>query len=499
MSSENPLEIPEITSIVASSLASNDLASCLRVSRKWLALFLPHRWKSIKVGSTRSLVGTGKPFLRFGPHPADIHRHRHLIQSLTMLGDLAGLDKYNYPNLRHLVVNYSDAEDPTRTIFLDLVEMFPQVVALDLSSVKIERTTWLILSNHSHITTLMLYDIDIKSNVASEFWEACTKLECLELRVVAFEGGTVPHDVMFVRLTKLVLWNTIGVDKAEQLSLIFHCPALKYFQWGTFSENNEYDTDDDGTDDDEGDTHPIITDPIITNPIPDGFWPHLNNLMINVHLHDTDVASMLKGVGREHGGLIELNLYDCSFLDHSSRALELHFSTLVCLSFVNFSVPSAVIRDILCSCPRLEDLSAWCVRVRDIVDCGPWVCQQLRRLATCFRLQGGEQDLQHDLFERLSRLTHLESLTMHCIASATHSKDYFVAFRLENGLGQLASLQQLKTLTFGGCSPQLSMKEVAWFKVHWTKLRMKGGPFHQEKQENDNLKAAMKLLGLLDV
>jgi hypothetical protein len=46
MSPQNPLEIPEIATIVASSLASNDLASCRRVSKKW---FLPYLWKSIEV------------------------------------------------------------------------------------------------------------------------------------------------------------------------------------------------------------------------------------------------------------------------------------------------------------------------------------------------------------------------------------------------------------------------------------------------------------------
>ncbi|KAF9349490.1 hypothetical protein BGX34_001764 [Mortierella sp. NVP85] len=493
MSPENPLEIPEIASIVASSLSSNDLANCLRISRKWLALFLPHRWKSIRVGSTRSIAGAGKSFLRIGPHPADLHRHRHLIQSLTMLGDLAGLDKYNYPNLRHLVVNYSGAEDPTRTIFLDLDEMFPQVMTLELTYVMIEAATWMTLSNHSHITTLKLWGSFITSNAASGFWRACTNLEYLELKWITIEGGTVPHDVMFLRLTKLTLWGMFGMDKAEQLSLIFHCPTLKDFQWAF--EDIEDVTDDDGTDDDEDDTHPIITD-----PIPSGFWPHLDKLIINVCLHNTDVISILKGVRGEHGGLIELNLSTCSsFLDHSSGALEPHFSTLACLHFGNLSVQSTVIRDILCSCPRLEDLITRCVCVRDIVNGGDWVCHQLQKLSTCLRLQEGEQDLQHDLFERLSRLIHLESLSLNCFRSPEHDQDDFVAFRLENGLGQLASLQRLKTLNFDGCCPQLSMKEVAWFKVHWTELKITGGPFHREKPENDNLKAVMKLFGLIDV
>jgi hypothetical protein len=48
-----------------------------------------------------------------GRNQADIYRHRHLIHNLTMFGDLAGLDKYNYPNLRKLIVDYTDGANQT--------------------------------------------------------------------------------------------------------------------------------------------------------------------------------------------------------------------------------------------------------------------------------------------------------------------------------------------------------------------------------------------------
>jgi len=62
----------------------------------------------------------------------------------------------------------------------------------------------------------------------------------------------------------------------------------------------------------------------------------------------------------------------------------------------------------------------------------------------------GEQDLQHHIFERLSSLVHLGWLRAYC-RMRDRDPHGTVEFRLENGLGQLASLQQPKTLAFHGC------------------------------------------------
>ncbi|KAK3819586.1 MAG: hypothetical protein J3Q66DRAFT_334970 [Benniella sp.] len=478
---DNPLEIPEITGIVASYLAPKDLASCLRVSKEWLALFLPHRWKSINVGFKPSKKSDGsismRSFSRFGPHAADIYRHRHLIHNLKISGDLDGLDKYIYPNLRKLVVDYyHGAKEPDRMIFLELVEMFPLVESLDLDYVKIEAATWLTLSTHSHITTLSLEGIVITSSAVSGFWRTWTKLECLVLRGVTIEGGAIPDDVMFLRLTSLSLCH-MDLYGAQQLRLIFQCPALRSFEW----RDSEWD---------DGDTYTVTKD-----LIPNEGWPHLKVLEIEGR-DDTEVASILEGIGNQHEGLDRLHLYDCAFLDQSSRALELHFSTLVDLTLPTLSVPSAVIPDILCSCPRLQSLFVGCVLVRDIVNGGDWACRQLKTLRICFRLEEGEQDLQHDLFTRLSSLVRLECLSMGYHEPEGTHRHSTVEFRLENGLGQLASLKQLKILKFHGCCPQLSMDEIAWMKVHWKNLTITGGPLHKEHEEDENLKAAMKILGI---
>jgi len=97
-------------------------------------------------------------------------------------------------------------------IFLDLDEMFPQVITLELTHVMIEAATWMTLSNPSHITTLKLNGIDINASVSSEFWMACTNLECLWRAVRACvepDGAVVITEVSKV---DIIVGDTGAVD-----------------------------------------------------------------------------------------------------------------------------------------------------------------------------------------------------------------------------------------------------------------------------------------------
>jgi hypothetical protein len=75
-------------------------------------------------------------------------------------------------------------------------------------------------------------------------------------------------------------------------------------------------------------------------------------------------------------------------------------------------------------------------------------------------------------------------------------------FRLEYGLGQLASLQRLSTVIFTGSTnsrnyePQLGMEEVVWMAGNWKKLRKIGGCLNSDEQMESQLAASIKSLGI---
>ncbi|KAF9981760.1 hypothetical protein BGZ65_003607 [Modicella reniformis] len=419
---------------------------------------------------------------RFGPHPDDVYYHRHLIYDLSLLGDPAGLDKYNYPNLHKLTIDCAKNKDPGRErgVSLELTEMFPLLVHLTLNSVKITTTSWLGLSAHCHIRTLQLYCVWIEADDTPAFWRACEKLESLELRKTTIAGGCAPDEVVFERMRKLIVIETEHLNIAAQLELFLRCPKLVEVKWGI----GEYEDDEQPT--------------LITHPLPSGYWPHLDKLSIDCNLQDIDLASLLEGVGEGQGNIVNLQLVGCTLRRQAFKALDLHFHVLVDLDLEDcYSAESYAFRDILCCCSRLENLRARSVLANDIVEGGPWVCQQLRELKICFLFDQEEQDLQQLVFERLSTLVRLERLIMHYPLYDVYEHYHVLEFQLERGLIQLACLKQLTTLDFVVFSspyiPQLGTEEVAWMGFNWKKLTRVSGMLNKDPQECTRLKNALEL------
>ncbi|KAF9359098.1 hypothetical protein BGX34_008544 [Mortierella sp. NVP85] len=235
MTPESPVGIPEITGMVASYLKGKDLSSCLRVSKGWRNSFLPYRWGVISVGtkpSKYSSIPRDSPRYRFGPHPTDIYRYRHLIHNLSLYGDTAGLDKYHYPNVRELTIDYDyDAEDSEREVFLELTEMFPSLVHLNIHLVTLNSPSWLALSVHPNISCLTLLDVEIEETDVARLWTVCTRLTALRLQLVTVDSSLIPDGAVFNRLGGIDIENKDVLDTQDNLDLILRCPNLRYLLW----------------------------------------------------------------------------------------------------------------------------------------------------------------------------------------------------------------------------------------------------------------------------
>ncbi|KAF9349492.1 hypothetical protein BGX34_001766 [Mortierella sp. NVP85] len=480
MASEDPLEIPEITGLVASYLSEKDLAHCVRVSKKWRDLFLPHRWRIVCAGFKPTKCPLKHSHrLRVGPHPSDIYGHRHLIHQLILVGETAGLDKYHYPNLRRLCL-FQWLKDPEQEVLLELTEMFPSLVNLGIGDVKLASSSWKALVVHPHVTTLALYSAKIKETDALLLWEVCRKLESLELHRVTFSSGIIPEGAAFDSLRKLMIVDPRNMDISNQLNLILRCPNLEKLYWAGLEIASN---------------RPI---PHI-NRLVKGCWPHLRHLCILQWFGDMHVATILEGIG--HGSLVNLALAKCFLTKQGSKALRVHFDMLVVLDFQDCCyVASSVIRDVLCSCPKLIKLRARSVPATDIVKGGPWVCRRLRELRICFLFEKSEKDLQRDVFGHLSTLTRLERLEMSAPEHEPYEDVGILEFRLENGMGQLGTLQQLAHLRFDSKSdahlPQMGKNEVVWMLYNWKQLKTIRGRLNRESNEDENLKDVFKRLGV---
>jgi hypothetical protein len=231
-------------------------------------------------------------------------------------------------------------------------------------------------------------------------------------------------------------------------------------------------------------------------------WPHLSKLFISCDIYEVedeeDFTYLLEAIGNGLGGLVELES-NHPMQAQSPKALSLHFGTLMRVE-LGSRVKSAITLDILYSCPRLEVLRVGGLDVQKMAERGPWVCQQLRVLEVWFIIPDSRQDLRPLLFERLSTLTRLESLST-SFFHAGFGSTFGLRLRLDDGLGLLTNLQQLRSLNFGfsstkACSPQIEMEDATWMVKNWKRLNKVYGRLNSDEAVEAQLKEILKSHGI---
>lgn len=386
----------------------------------------------------------------YGPDPVHIHRHRHFIFNIWSFGYTTELGQNEFPNLKTLALqDIYDSKSPERIANMSLMEMCPSLTGLSLNTVDLSTLSWRSLSTHHHIKEMSLYRIKVKTEDTPAFWETCTKLESLTLMLVTIEGTGVPSHMAFTRIRELMVSDIKQLNAHGQMNLILRCPNLENLSWFTTGWEQDLSLD---------------------QCMQHGRWPHLRRLSVGDLILDSHFATILEGIGEDHGGLVRLECVDTISQGRTSIALRRHFDTLAYLNIESCTESMGpTIQDILCSCTRLEELITGSVLAKDVAEGGPWACQLLRRLKTCFWFKDSEQDMQQLVFEHLSTLTRLERLTLDgYIPTGEYNT---LKFRLDCGLGQLINFQ-LEILKFGKYyETGMGVEEVEWIVTNWKKLK----------------------------
>ncbi|KAF9357341.1 hypothetical protein BGX34_009424, partial [Mortierella sp. NVP85] len=374
----------------------------------------------------------------------------------------AELEVCQYQNLLRLKIDMDNSLAPSNPVSMDPVTMAPSLIKLELCNVDLPPSFWETLSTHPHIRNLGLSDMCLKKDDTSGFWKTCMKLESLEIGGVYFKDGDgFPRNAVFDQMRSLNMRGTALYHLPYQLHLIHQSPMLESLDW-------------------EIDTLREIEERII-----DSCWPQLKKLRIRgPFITDDELAFILNAVGKGHGGVEDLVLHDCDLETRVFGALGVHFSTLVkvditCANLSERSTPS----DFLCFCPRLEILRPLNVFAKEIAERGPWVCQRLRELEIKLCFQESEQDLHQLVYERLSTLIQLERLTISHFSAHRGGSSEGLRFRIDCGLGRLASLQQLTYIciyTTQKCWP--GMEEAVWMVENLKKLGMIAGFFNSDQE-----------------
>ncbi|KAI8348097.1 hypothetical protein B0O80DRAFT_186844 [Mortierella sp. GBAus27b] len=300
MNNVNPLELPEIRTIVGRLLPHKDLVRCLSVSKSWHRSLVPLAWSAVTIEPDR-------------PNPAVevLRRHSQLVKELRYHIMLwPGYMSIEYPNLTCLGVFDTPRNDPYSL-------------------------HWKPTEGLHNISKLELRDIVIESSDTTTLWDLCLRLEALGLDNISIPG--VPDKpVIFERLRALSLSLVSNITPRQQMDWIARCPNLNVLSWACRVNKTQDEVDE-----------------FVTH-FTTGAWSKLCGLNLRgFTVSDEQLARMIEGMQK----VLMLDLPGCAFGQLSLKALHRHFPFVRHLNIFYTGAPtSSTVLKILASCPRLEFL-----------------------------------------------------------------------------------------------------------------------------------------------
>jgi len=507
------LGIQELDDLICLQLTRQDLAQCVRVNKKWHSIAVPHLWRDLTSLSESHLPNPSFSRMVIEDYLELQQCQKSLGEGLAMGRDgqpqqssaLSALSKYGpwirvLPDLKDLQ-NKFDREIATRQIkveaedlILHLFERCPPDVQVNsllygYGLLFNDRKKTIIDLAIPHVRRLRIGCISLSSNQeASELidqLDQCSDaLRELELDIDLLGPGRngVKEEQMknepkeWTSLKKLTLhrWND-NIDTNT-----FWPWAWVFKKCGQVEKLEVYNV---------GGPTQVLVQAMLTH------MPKLTEATLGSNYHwfgpegDIGIAGLLSGSCK---GWRVLDVRSTAHFGITAmNALEKHFPTLESLVIDRSpEFPQDGLTQVLSSCPNLHTLvDAGAFSALDAEtfvdqdpDTGllkPWKCESTLKVLKVtiyvpnpltIAVVGGdlsqEQELQNLVYDRLARLTKLETL---CLDSKVIWGPGFPQMTLESGLHKLSGLARLKELYLSE-GTWIGADEVQWMTEHWPRL-----------------------------
>ncbi|KAF9994434.1 hypothetical protein BGZ80_000852 [Entomortierella chlamydospora] len=363
-------------------------------------------------------------------------------------------------------------EDP-----FNLIACNPSLVKLSIIRLKgyFQDPFWDAVSKLQSLTTLHLQFVNIVPN--DTFWTVCRNLETLHLVGTVFLGDhIVIPDQSFPRMRSLSISNVDNLDMMKQVKFLRQCGNMEELTWRgrcSFQALQEF-----------------------TQDLVQGAWPKLESFDPGFNIPHPLLAQIFGGMRR----ITKLFLTRTTIKPSTFQYLRPHLDSLVVLDHRGSTGPSSdMLREIMCSCPNLEELRSGSIIANDVLQDEPWVCTNLKIIQVCFLFDKSRSnaDTHRTIFKRISGLTQLERLQVGGWSSGPNIPfQESLDLRLESGLGELANLKHIKCLDFFHTVQMFGEEDVRWIISNWRKLEETLGCVHPNPKERDILVSLFKERGI---
>ncbi|KAK3843849.1 MAG: hypothetical protein J3R72DRAFT_440086 [Linnemannia gamsii] len=314
--------------------------------------------------------------------------------------------------------------------------------------------------NLPHLGHLVLDYLGLRdSDQVLSFFEYCKRLTTLELHNNAILGQA-PHEIEFKSLQSLSLIDS-SMQLADQMMLFLQCPSLDHVIWKKFGA--------------------MIPIQALSRAWSSGLRPLKLLDVANLKLPDEYLAEALARFTR----LEKLIARDTLFGPFSKKAIiDTLRSTLEVLDVVDCSgATSEVVTEIMSLCWSLKSISADSLRVLDVLE-NKWVCGDLEELRVVFigPSMMSKVATQLAIYNRIATLKRLRLLSLGRYGSTSRwSVRSILDLSLNNGLGLLATLTELREFDFCQMYHSIGIEELKFMVKNWPRLEVMHGILSADK------------------
>ncbi|KAK3811093.1 MAG: hypothetical protein J3Q66DRAFT_58718 [Benniella sp.] len=507
------LDLPELLDNVLRRLGRHDLSQCAQVNKQWHALTIPYLWRDlicIHSGNAR-----GEAFSKIvledylqekgseegSQQPSALSKYGPLIQRLPILVNLetalrsqACTQQDNGPTTNDLLLHFFKFTSKAQVEFLHYQFKDPESDEMKLIlAFTLPRLRSLYIQGSLQGTQSGLFKFKSVLGLCS------TTLRVLKVNMSVLRADEAVDMEDKATEDELDCWTSLEVLTLRHYSDTWDAGPFWLWMWKRCGQVNHLRV------------HEIDKS---TSSLVQAMLAHMPNLQkitvgddstlrdiphMNAEMEDDVVAALLSG--SRHGWKSVSIRGTVNFGQETMNTLAMHYSTLEEF-YINdrCDMPSSDLVQVLSSCPHLHTLSyaddcydCYTVHGSTFVDLDPdtgllkpWLCEgSLKRLTVKIHgiprpnleeesalnvegYPGQGREVQSQVYDRLGRLTSLESLRLHDECGALQSD--CLEMSLESGLDKLSGLKSLKELCVGRMATKIGIKEVQWMAENWPKF-----------------------------